>query len=85
MAPRSRRRAGAAAAILGAALLGGCLLPQGKPVIVDSRAGRFWTGDGVLLEVSPDRQHCRIAARGRSLWIDRKWVPCKYVHERTPS
>ena len=66
--------------VLGRTLVGFLPMPRRK-----SRAGRFWTGDGVLLEVSPDRQHCRIAARGRSLWIDRKWVPCKYVHERTPS
>ncbi len=67
-------------ATFAAALLVGCAVPRGEPVVVDSRAGDFFSGNGVLLEVSPDQRYCRIAARGRSLLVEKKWVPCQYVH-----
>ena len=69
-----------ALATLVAALLVACAVPRGEPVVVDSRAGNFFSGDGVLLEVSPDQQYCRIAVRGRSLLVEKRWVPCQYVH-----
>ncbi len=77
----SRTRAVAAA--LAALLLAGCFtMPVGEPVYVDSRAGRFYSGEGVLLEVSDSQEHCRIAARERSLLVTEKWVLCRYVHRR---
>ena len=72
------------AACLGLALLAtGCLVmpSHGTPVIVDQRAGRFWSGDGVLLEVSEDRKSCRVAVRDRSLvFVRRLWTDCSHVH-----
>jgi hypothetical protein len=63
----------------------GCLLPSGgTPVLVDHRAGRFWSGEGKLLEVSEDKRHCRVAVRDRSLVLVRKfWVDCHHVHTST--
>jgi hypothetical protein len=64
-------------------LAGGCLMPsRGTPVFVDGRAGTFWSGKGMLLEVSPDKTRCRVAARDRALIVHRKWVECRWVHER---
>lgn len=66
---------------LGMAALAGCTLPEkGTPVFVDANAGRFWTGEAVLLEVSPDRERCKIAARDRALIVRTLWVECKRVH-----
>jgi hypothetical protein len=54
---------------------------RGTPVIVDHRAGRFWSGDGMLLEVSEDGRSCRVAVRDRSLVFVRKlWTDCGHVH-----
>jgi hypothetical protein len=61
----------------------GCVLmpSRGTPVIVDRRAGRFWSGDGLLLEVSEDRKSCRVAVRDRSLvFVRRLWTDCAHVH-----
>jgi hypothetical protein len=61
----------------------GCLLPNGgTPVFVDSRSGSFWSGKGLLLEVSPDQKHCRVAIRDSALFVHRLWVECKTVHPR---
>src|SRR5262249_26622450 len=50
-----------AAALLAVLALAGCLLPNGgTPVLVDSRAGSFWSGKGLLLEVSPDQKRCKV-------------------------
>ena len=67
---------------LAAAATGCVLMPsRGTPVIVDQRAGRFWSGDGLLLEVSEDRKSCRVAVRDRSLVFVRKlWTDCAHVH-----
>jgi len=72
------------AAVLFAALASsGCLLPNGgTTVFVDSRSGRFWSGKGVLTEVSPDQKHCRVAIRDRALFVHRMWVDCVTVHPR---
>jgi hypothetical protein len=54
---------------------------RGTPVIVDQRAGRFWSGDGMLLEVSEDEKSCRVAVRDRSLvFVRRFWTDCAHVH-----
>jgi hypothetical protein len=76
---------GRLAAWLGAlALLGttGCLMPAGTPVFVDLRAGDFWSGKGQLLEVSPDRQRCRVAVRDRALFVHTLWTDCSHLHPR---
>lgn len=62
--------------------LAGCLMPEGRPVYVSQGAGDWWSGKGVLLEVSEDRRRCLVAARDRALVVDRKWVDCRDVHPR---
>ena len=63
--------------------LGGCLMPtQGTAVFVDLRAGTFWSGRGMLLEVSPDKTRCKVAVRDRALIVHETWVDCRWVHER---
>ena len=65
---------------------GGCLLPvQGTPVFVDMRAGRFWSGKGMLVEVSPDKQRCHIKVRDNALIVRNLWVDCTRVHPRLGS
>jgi hypothetical protein len=64
-------------------LCAGCLLPsRGTPVWVDGRAGRFWSGKGLLLEVSQDQLRCRVAVRDTALFVHDMWVPCTSVHPR---
>lgn len=64
-------------------MLGGCLIPnQGTPVFVDMRAGDFWSGKGMLQEVSPDKKRCRVVVRDRALIVHELWVDCRWVHER---
>lgn len=54
---------------------------QGTPVLVDHRAGSFWSGKGMLLEVSGDEKSCRVAVRDRSLvFVRTLWTDCAYVH-----
>jgi hypothetical protein len=69
---------------LGLALtLVGCLMPdRGTPVFVDVRAGDFWSGNGLLTEVSPDQRQCRVSVRDRALIVRDLWVACERVHER---
>lgn len=71
-------------AYLAPALLAlGCLMPQqGTPVYVDAWAGDFWSGKGMLLEVSEDRERCRVAVRDRALMVQERWVACRSVHPR---
>ena len=82
-----RRHARAAGILLGAALLAaGCVLmpSRGTPVLVDHRAGSFWSPEGRLLEVSGDQKRCRVAVRDRSLVFVRDfWTECLYVHTTT--
>jgi hypothetical protein len=62
---------------------GGCLMPaQGTPVFVDQRAGTFWSGKGMLLEVNPEKTRCMVAVRDRALIVHERWVECRWVHER---
>jgi hypothetical protein len=66
-----------------ALLLSGCLMPkQGTPVYVDAWAGDFWSGKGLLLEVTPDQKRCKIAVRDRALLVRAMWVDCTSVHPR---
>ena len=72
-----------AASLLTALASSGCLLPNGgTPVLVDSRAGRFWSGKGLLTEVSPDQKQCKVAIRDRALFVHHMWVDCTTVHRR---
>ena len=72
-----------AAALIAALAVTGCLLPNGgTPVFVDSRAGRFWSGKGLLTEVSPDQKRCKVAVRDRALFVHQLWVDCVMVHPR---
>jgi len=78
-----RRRIAALACLALATALSGCLMPnRGTPVFVDGRAGEFWSGRGLLLEVSPDRLRCLVAVRDRALVVRERWVPCVTLHER---
>ena len=87
MAPwRSAPRLAASGLLLLLTLGTGCLLPKnGTPVFVDHRAGKFWSGKGLLLEVSDDRATCRVAVRDRALFVHREWYPCARVHPRRSS
>jgi len=63
--------------------LSGCLMPgRGTPVFVDTRAGNFWSGNGLLTEVSPDKKQCRVSVRDRALIVKDLWVSCERIHRR---
>jgi hypothetical protein len=77
------RRPRALLCTLAALLLAGCLMPKGgTPVFVDLRAGDFWSGKGVLLEVSEDQKQCRVAVRDRALFVHELWTECRNIHPR---
>jgi hypothetical protein len=59
-------------------------MPRGTPVIVEARTGRYWSGNGVLLEVSEDQRRCRVAVRNAGLIVEKKWVACRWVHSAPP-
>lgn len=66
--------------------LSGCLMPnKGTPVFIDMRAGEFWSGRGMLVEVTPDEQRCRVAVRDRALVVRHVWTDCTRVHPRLGS
>ena len=70
--------------LVSALLLLCCQMPSGgTPVFVDMRAGKFWSGDAKLLEVSDDQQRCRVAVRSRSLVVSKRWVDCAHVHSKS--
>jgi hypothetical protein len=82
----SAARALPLALLLAALATSGCLMPsKGTPVFVDHRAGTFWSGKGLLLEVSEDRLECKVAVRDRALFVHERWVHCASVHPRSPS
>jgi len=71
-------------ALAAALLLAGCLMPdRGTPVFVDVRAGDFWSGNGMLTEVSDDQRRCRVSVRDRVLVVRNLWVDCARVHTRS--
>jgi hypothetical protein len=73
----------AAAAVVIVALLLACTMPsKGTPVFVDVRAGNFWSGKGLLTEVSEDKQTCRVSVRDRALIVKDLWVDCQRIHRR---
>lgn len=77
------RRALLTAALFSTLAAGGCLMPNGgTPVFVDSRAGAFWSGKGLLTEVSPDQKRCKVAIRDSALFVHETWVDCTSVHPR---
>jgi hypothetical protein len=55
---------------------------RGTPVFVDVRAGNFWSGNGLLTEVSEDRRQCRVSVRDRALIVRDLWVSCQRIHSR---
>ena len=59
----------------------GCVMPNGEQVVVDRRGGEVWSGSGVLLVVGADGR-CRVAVRTPGLWVEKRWVDCRYVHSR---
>jgi hypothetical protein len=61
----------------------GCAMPgRGTPVFVDTRAGNFWSGKGLLTEVSADQRRCRVSVRDRALIVRDLWLDCQRVHAR---
>jgi hypothetical protein len=61
----------------------GCLMPNGgTPVFVDARAGSYWSGKGLLTEVSPDKKQCYVHVRDRALIVRKLWIPCTSIHPR---
>ena len=81
--PMSARFLRAAIAIA-ACLLGAsaCISNKGTPVFVDYGALEVWSGEGMLIEVSPDQTQCRVIVRDEFLIRRDIWVPCIHVHER---
>ena len=80
---RRRTATAAATAVAAALLFSACLMPnRGTPVFVDVRAGDFWSGDGLLTEVSADKRQCRVSVRDRALVVQDLWVDCQRVHRR---
>ena len=70
--------------LLLAAFLPACVMPaQGTPVFVDMRAGSFYSGEGMLHEVSDDEERCRVSVRGADLIVRDRWVACRHVHARS--
>ncbi len=81
---RRRLRAGVRILLcLGALGLSACLMPtKGTPVFVDLRGGEFWSGRGILIQVSEDQSRCFVAVRDRALLVQELWVDCTWIHPR---
>jgi hypothetical protein len=63
--------------------IAGCVMPAGEQVVVDRRGGGdVFTGSAVLLEIGPDGAQCRVAVRNTALFVEKRWVDCRYVHSR---
>ena len=80
MCDRLLRRALALA--IGLLTVSSCLPNRGTPVFVDTGAGKFWSGKGVLVEVSPDETQCRVVVRDGTLITRNRWVHCNHIHPR---
>jgi hypothetical protein len=59
-----------------------CLPNRGTPVFVDRDAGKYWSGKGYLVEVSPDETQCRVFVRDAVLIRRDRWVKCNDIHPR---
>ena len=59
-----------------------CISNDGTPVFVDYGALDVWSGEGMLVEVSPDQSRCRVIVRDQYLIVRNRWVPCIHVHPR---
>jgi hypothetical protein len=69
--------------VLAAGLASGCIMPRGQDVVVDRRGGNdVFTGNAVLLEISDEGGRCRVAVRNNALFVEKRWVDCRYVHAR---
>jgi len=83
MSEKIFRRIPAATAVVIAGLLLACTMPsKGTPVFVDVRAGDFWSGKGLMTEVSEDKRTCRVSVRDRALIVRDLWVDCQRIHRR---
>ena len=74
-------RRGLVVALLALALPG-CVMPQGEQVVLDRRGGNVFAGDAVLLEIAEDGTRCRVAVRNSALFVEKRWVDCRFVHAR---
>ena len=69
--------------VLLASIASGCVMPSGQEVVVDRRGGNdVYTGSAVLLEISPEGTRCRVAVRNNALFVEKRWVDCRFVHAR---
>ena len=58
-------------------------MPSGQEVVVDRRGGNdVFTGNAVLLEISDEGLRCRVAVRNNALFVEKRWVDCRFVHAR---
>ena len=77
------KRIAVAVAVAGLLALGAaCVMPAGEDVILDRRGGDIFSGSAVLLEISGDGGQCRVAVRNTALFVEKRWVDCRYVHSR---
>ena len=60
----------------------GCVMPAGDQVVLDRRGGNVFHGNAVLLEISQDSTRCRVAVRNSALFVEKRWVDCRFVHSR---
>jgi len=83
-AKRMNARSLRAALAIGACLIGAssCISNKGTPVFVDYGAMEVWSGEGMLIAVSPDQAQCRVIVRDTYLIRRDRWIPCTYVHPR---
>lgn len=80
-----KRRWGLTILLLICLLMGSSCLPtRGTTIYLDRGAGTFWSGKGVLVEVSADETQCRVVVRDTYLITRKTWVPCRNVHPRQP-
>ena len=72
----------ALALVLLALAAGGCVMPAGEQVMLDRRGGNVFTGNAVLLEIAENGTRCRVAVRNSALFVEKRWVDCRFVHSR---
>jgi hypothetical protein len=72
----------ALALVLLALAAGGCVMPAGEQVMLDRRGGNVFTGNAVLLEIAENGARCRVAVRNSALFVEKRWVDCRFVHSR---